>query len=355
MADFLETLKTLTGMLLSELQNTLDEELPEKAYSSVPGAAGLTDIQPAWMIEYFNKYLGLSGLGWGLDYEPDAMTITAEKRQSSSRERTVYCAILKKAIFWYIVTDEQGNRSRCEINTSGGSENDIVWYALKGAITNAIGNAGSKIGWQSSVYKGIRSHDNVGSQKGKKSERFQHASADSSRSSATVTRAQTTTNAAAPATPAPVKAVAAPTVHAPAQVHAPSTAPVASVAAPAAPAAEIHPSPTMGTADPAPAAPASAAAVAEVQAPAAVATPVAPPAPKKAWRDTRLDRSDGPFANMIHAGKAAGIHTYGVVAPTYVHWCANQTVSPEDKKIALECLAILAAEHPADFPAEWMQ
>ena len=52
-----------------------------------------------------------------------------------------------------------------EIDASGGSENDIESYALKGAITNALGHAASNLGWQQSVYLGLRSHKTVGGRK----------------------------------------------------------------------------------------------------------------------------------------------------------------------------------------------
>jgi len=48
------------------------------------------------------------------------------------------------------------------IDASGGSENGNAAYAMKGAITNGIGNAVSNIGFQESVYLGLRSHRTVG-------------------------------------------------------------------------------------------------------------------------------------------------------------------------------------------------
>ena len=51
------------------------------------------------------------------------------------------------------------------IYATGGSDNTDPEYALKGAITNAIGNAASKIGFQESVFMGKRSHHNVGKAK----------------------------------------------------------------------------------------------------------------------------------------------------------------------------------------------
>ena len=50
----------------------------------------------------------------------------------------------------------------CEIDASGGSDNDVEAYAMKGAITNALGHASSNLGFQESVYLGKRSHKTVG-------------------------------------------------------------------------------------------------------------------------------------------------------------------------------------------------
>jgi hypothetical protein len=47
------------------------------------------------------------------------------------------------------------------LDASGGSDNSSASYAMKGAITNALGNAASNIGFQESVYLGHRSHKTV--------------------------------------------------------------------------------------------------------------------------------------------------------------------------------------------------
>jgi len=155
--------KTLTGLALDELARKLDEELPKEAYSAVPGAADLTDIDPNWMRKIFNEVFGMCGVGWGYKYDPADLHIYAETRnRSSGGTRNVHIAALKRMTFWYKVIDEQGVVVTCEINASGGSENDVEAYAMKGAITNAIGNAASNIGFQESVYLGHRSHKTVG-------------------------------------------------------------------------------------------------------------------------------------------------------------------------------------------------
>ncbi len=52
----------------------------------------------------------------------------------------------------------------CAVYSSGASENVNLAYSLKGAITSAIGAAASAIGFQESVYLGLRSHKTVRSE-----------------------------------------------------------------------------------------------------------------------------------------------------------------------------------------------
>ncbi len=159
----IKTYKTLTGLTLEELANKLNEELPKDAYKAVPGAADLTDIDPNWMRKVFNEIFGICGVGWGYKYDPADMHIYAETRnRSSGGTRNVHIATLKRMTFWYKVIDVQGAVVICEIDASGGSENDVEAYAMKGAITSALSNAASNIGFQESVYLGKRSHKTIG-------------------------------------------------------------------------------------------------------------------------------------------------------------------------------------------------
>ena len=155
--------KTLAGYSMGETVQELDAELPKDAYSAVPGAADFTDIDPNYMRMVLNKLFGLCGIGWGYHYDPVDLFITTETRaRSSGGTRTVRMAALKHLTLWYKLVDPNGNVVVCEIDASGGSENDNEAYAMKGAISNAIGNAVSNIGFQESVYLGKRSHRTVG-------------------------------------------------------------------------------------------------------------------------------------------------------------------------------------------------
>ncbi len=145
---------TLTGLSLEEAIRSFDEELPEDAYKPVPGAVELTDISPAHMRNVLNAVFGLCGLGWGYTFEANDVSI---ERGEGGR----YVAILKRLVFWYKVVHEDGTLSTATVESTGASENFQPAYALKGAITSALSNAASNIGFQESVYMGRRSHRTV--------------------------------------------------------------------------------------------------------------------------------------------------------------------------------------------------
>jgi len=156
--------KTLTGMLLESVAAKLDAELPKDAYKAVPGAADLTDIDPNYMRKILNEVFGLCGIGWGYKYDSADMHTEIEERKRSNGQgtRRVYVATLRRLTFWYKLSAADDSIVVCEIDASGGSDNDVEAYAMKGAITNALGHASSNLGFQESVYLGKRSHRTVG-------------------------------------------------------------------------------------------------------------------------------------------------------------------------------------------------
>lgn len=167
--DSLASTKTLMGVALSDLPALLDEELPKGAYKAIPGATYLTDIDPAFMRDKFNELFGLSGFGWGYAYSSESVSLSKEdvvrkRGQSNQYTEEIYFAQLLELTFWYKLVEE-GKITRHEIPATGASDNKVAAYALKGAITAALGNAASNIGWQKSVYMGKRSHKTVGKKK----------------------------------------------------------------------------------------------------------------------------------------------------------------------------------------------
>lgn len=154
----LSSIFTLTGLTLEQAIQQLDQELPAGAYKALPGAVDLTDIDPNWMRKTLNHIFGLCGLGWGYEYDPTNLEYRYESRTNArGNEYGVYVAVLTHLHFWYKLVD--GNTQyNCSVHATGASENANIAYAMKGAITNALGNAVSNIGFQESVYLGLRSH-----------------------------------------------------------------------------------------------------------------------------------------------------------------------------------------------------
>jgi hypothetical protein len=154
----LSNIFTLTGFSLEQAIELLDQELPAGAYKALPGAVDLTDIDPNWMRKTLNHVFGLCGWGWGYEFDPQNLTYRYETRETArGGERGVYVAIISHLRFWYRLID--GNTTAtCSVHATGASENANIAYAMKGALSNAIGNAVSNIGFQESVYLGLRSH-----------------------------------------------------------------------------------------------------------------------------------------------------------------------------------------------------
>jgi len=113
------------------------------------------------MRRVLNEVFGVCGYGWGYDY--DASTIrsrTDVRTNRSGKEYTVIIVTLSFLEFWYKL-DNGDEVVVCNVPATGSSENSNDAYALKGALTNAIGNAVSNIGFQQSVYLGKRDHRTV--------------------------------------------------------------------------------------------------------------------------------------------------------------------------------------------------
>jgi hypothetical protein len=157
------TAKTVTGFTLEQVVAELQKPLPASAYKPVPGASDLTDIDPAYLTEAATKVFGPIGFGWWYDYTPTDLTVSAEVRTAKSgREYTVFTASLHKLIVRYRLIDASGTTLISEpITATGGNDNEVESYAVRGALTNAIGAAFAKLTWQLPVYKGQLSHRNA--------------------------------------------------------------------------------------------------------------------------------------------------------------------------------------------------
>jgi len=157
------TAKTVNGFTLPQVIAELQKPLPASAYKPVPGATDLTDIDPAYLTEVATQVFGPIGFGWWYDYQPSDLSVTVEARTAKSgREYTVYTASLHKLIVRYRLLDAAGHTLISEpITATGGNDNEVESYAVRGALTNALGAAFAKLTWQLPVYKGQLSHRNA--------------------------------------------------------------------------------------------------------------------------------------------------------------------------------------------------
>ncbi len=148
-------IRTLTGLTMAAAVAMLDEELAPEAYKPVPGAVDLTDIKPAWLTEYLNRVFGISGFGWWFTYAAEDLHVIAS---ADSKGRTIYEAAIDRLEFYYRLIVNGDLIVAGPVLANGGSGNSEREYAVRGALTNALGAAASKLGWQLSVYQDRRGH-----------------------------------------------------------------------------------------------------------------------------------------------------------------------------------------------------
>lgn len=164
-ASHLSMMRTLTGIPLGEVFERLDAALPDKAYKPISGGKGerlgLTDIDPAYLPEVFNKVFGPCGIGWAFgthDYTYESCLV----KRKDGKEDTEYRATCTLDFSIAFVGHDGEVRWSDRFSVPGGSTNSQVEWALKGAMTNALGTAAMLLGYQLSVYRGERSHRNPG-------------------------------------------------------------------------------------------------------------------------------------------------------------------------------------------------
>ena len=152
-------MRTLNGFLPHEIMQELDRQLPPSAYKAITGGPlkGMTDIKPAFSYKEMDRIFGPAGFGWGYTYDSEGLRYIPEDKFT----------IVPSVSIWYnlYVRDEAGDlvAVRSEpvpmpgYNTNNGSSEN----SIKGAITTGIGSAIHTLGYQISVYLGLRSHDKV--------------------------------------------------------------------------------------------------------------------------------------------------------------------------------------------------
>lgn len=159
-------MKTLAGIPIQEVSTKLGELLHPNAYKAVGGGgADLTDINPAYLTKVANEVFGLCGYGWKISFDPNDMQVTSEtKTNSKGKEYVDYTATLNLLTLVYALQMDNGDIIWSEsIPANGSNSNTDIGYAMRGALTNAIGAAFAKLGWQLPVYMGVVNHHNAAS------------------------------------------------------------------------------------------------------------------------------------------------------------------------------------------------
>lgn len=154
---------TLHGKLITEAFAELDRQLPANAYKAISGGKGgklgLTDIVPAFLPELLLELFGPIGIGWGFSIE-DMQIEKQEVQRKGGYTDTEHCVTCKINV-WYAFRDGDELKQSHNIHATGGSTNTQVEWAMKGAITNALGTAWFFAGYQLAVYKAERGHNNL--------------------------------------------------------------------------------------------------------------------------------------------------------------------------------------------------
>jgi hypothetical protein len=160
---------TLTGKDLHESFRELDRQLPQHAYKKIEGGKGgklgLTDIIPAFLPDLLLELFGPIGYGWGfILHSMESSSKTVERAKGYTEEEVT--ATCQLSIWYRFLRDGEPVMSD-PVPATGGSTNTLVEWAMKGALTNALGCAWFFAGYQLSVYKNERSHNGNGESPGR--------------------------------------------------------------------------------------------------------------------------------------------------------------------------------------------
>ena len=149
----LDEITTLTGMKIVDAITKLNERLEDKAYKEIPmGKFKLTDISPAYLIEKLTEIFGPCGIGWMYSFDKDDINCSVVSEQWQS-------TVIGFQFYYTVVWNGEAHKVGPVLSTGGNRSPRNIEHALKGSVTNALGNAAHRLGWQVDVYKGLRTEE----------------------------------------------------------------------------------------------------------------------------------------------------------------------------------------------------
>lgn len=160
--NYMAEYRTLTGYTLEEVVQEMAKVLPPGGYKEIKGqGVKLTDINPSYLDIALTRVFGLIGVGWRYNYSSPESYKDERTRQDKSKY-TMYGVTITNFWLEFVYIDLDGERHwSAAIVGAGGSENRVLSYAMKGAITNALGTAATKLLWQILVFTGKLDHTNA--------------------------------------------------------------------------------------------------------------------------------------------------------------------------------------------------
>ena len=183
---------TLTGKTADEVVEIMKRKLDAGAYSAVPHASYLTEIDPAYLREALTEAFGLMGYGWYLSF--DALDLNIVDRHGTKKHKETgeilsewdeFAVTLLTARFHFCYREKKDGEILIThpILTTGSSTNRAKGDAIEGSITNALGKAAKKLLWQLDVYKGKLTHNNAGRGSGTKKKKAKKGSKSNAKKS----------------------------------------------------------------------------------------------------------------------------------------------------------------------------
>lgn len=156
---------TLTGLVIAKAFEKLDDEFPAQAYTAGGSERPYeyTGIDPAYLTSSFSEVFGPYGIGWFFRYADENLEShhlphnMINKKTGEKYSVMKWTCNIRRLELIYVYCDHNGELHHSEPVIGVGSDTKSdAGDAYKGALTGALKNAASRMGWQISVYKDKR-------------------------------------------------------------------------------------------------------------------------------------------------------------------------------------------------------